>query len=98
MIDPTPIRTDEQKDYLHRDVSEEDGSREQKSFANMWKKRTQRKSSQISDDVDVNDDTNIPKTVSVRLCQNHFVLLSDEEKRVHARGIRKEVYQNYTLS
>ena len=68
MVDPIPIMTDEQNDDLLGDVSEKAGSGEQKSFANMWKKRTQQKSSNISEEVDVNDDTNsTPRTVSVQL-------------------------------
>ena len=72
MIDPAPTMTDEQEDDLHEVVSEKAGSGEQKSFANMWKKRTQQKSSQIYDDVDViDDDTNTTlRTVSVHLAQN----------------------------
>ena len=78
MVDPTPIMTDEQQNDLHEDVSGE-----QKSFANMWKKRTQQKSSQISDDMDINDDTNTtPRTVSVHLAQNQIVILCyHKEKR-----------------
>ena len=59
MIDPTSTVTDEQND----DVSDQTVSGEQKSFANIWKKRTEQKSSQSSD-VNDNIDTN-PKTVSV---------------------------------
>ena len=83
MVDPTPIMTDEQQNDLHEDVTEKAGSVEQKSFANMWKKRTQQKSSQISDDVDVIDDTNTtPRTVSVHLAQNRIVILCyHKEKR-----------------
>ena len=76
LVDPTPIMTDEQQDDLHEDVTEKASSGEQKSFANMWKKRTQQKSSQISDDVDVNDDNNTtPRTVSVHLAPNQIIIL-----------------------